>query len=57
MPNTPFKASDAKRAQRFALPLPPGFSGNGPLKLNVYLEATYGTAAGAEVEIAGAELR
>ena len=55
-PNTAFKA-DPGRAQRFGLPLPPGFSGNDPLRLNIYLQAARGSGTGAQVEISGAELR
>ena len=56
-PNTAFKASDPSRARRFGLPLPPGFSSNEPLKLNIYVEAANGAGTGAQVEIGGAEIR
>ena len=52
-----FKVPDPSRARRFHLPLPPGFSIDEPLKLNIYVEADDGTGRGAQVEIGGAELR
>jgi hypothetical protein len=57
VPNTAFKAPDPSGARRFGLPLPPGFSGDEPLKLNIYVEAANGAGTGARVEIGGAEIR
>jgi hypothetical protein len=56
-PNTPFKAADPSKAQRFGLRLPRELATGGPIKLNVYLVPTRGAGEGAWLEVAGAEIR
>jgi hypothetical protein len=56
-PDTAFTASDSSKSQQFGLRLPPDMATEQPIKLNIYVAASRGRGAGAQVEIGSAEIR